>query len=93
MELNFADIQAFEIIYNDSNTAWDLNQTKCACGSFCEMQLKNVEVHIADRNIHLHDCPVMVCNECGHENLCPDIPQEIYKTYFQIGRASCRERV
>ena len=84
MELYFADIQAFEKLYNDPNTAWNLNQTKCACGSFCEMQLKDVEVHIADYNIHLHDCPVMVCDKCGHEHLCPDIPQEIYTTYFRM---------
>lgn len=84
MELHFTDIQEFENIFNDPSMAWNLNQTKCACGSFCEMQLKDVEVHIADYNIHLHDCPVMVCDECGHEHLCPDIPQEIYTTYFRM---------
>lgn len=86
MELYFTDIQDFEKLYNDPNTVWNLNRTKCSCGDFCEMKLKNVEVHISDRNIHLHDCPVMTCDECGHEHLCPDIPQEIYKTYFHMIR-------
>lgn len=86
MELKFADIRAFEKLYNDPNTAWKLNQTKCTCGSFCEMQLRDLEVHIADRNIYLKECPVMVCNVCGHEHLCPDIPQEIYTTYFEMLR-------
>ena len=72
MELYFTDIQDFEKLYNDPNTVWNLNRTKCSCGDFCEMKLKNVEVHISDRNIHLHDCPVMTCDECGHEHLCPD---------------------
>jgi hypothetical protein len=57
------------------------------------MSLQKVLVKIGGYSIELVDCPTMVCPTCGSEDICPDIPQEIYSTYFQMERKgynSCR---
>lgn len=93
MELTYQTIKEFEDHYNASDALWKLAATKCSCGQYCEMQLQDVTVHIAEYTIHLCQCPVMVCEDCGHQHLCPDIPQEIYKTYFRMeekGASECR---
>lgn len=84
MVLNYSNIEEFENTYDNYETAEILNETKCDCGSYYEMHLDTVEVTIGEYYVLLVDCPTMVCTKCGKQHLCPDIPQEIYTTYFRL---------
>lgn len=81
MTFNYSNIEDFE---NKYNNLYLLNQTECSCGAYFEMQLEDVEVQIDRYGIHLNECPIMVCDKCGEKHLCPNIPQEIYDTYFRL---------
>ncbi len=84
MVFNYSNIEDFENTYDNYETAEILNETKCDCGSYYEMHLDTVEVTIGEYTVLLVDCPTMVCTKCGKQHLCPDIPQEIYTTYFRL---------
>lgn len=84
MVFNYSNIEDFENTYDNYETAEILNETKCDCGSYYEMHLDTVEVTIGEYAVLLVDCPTMVCTKCGKQHLCPDIPQEIYTTYFRL---------
>lgn len=84
MVLNYSNIEEFENTYDNYKAAEILNETKCDCGSYYEMHLDTVEVTIGEYAVLLVDCPTMVCTKCGKQHLCPDIPQEIYTTYFRL---------
>jgi hypothetical protein len=93
MQMSFADISEFERQFNDRQMTYQLNKTKCECGDYREMSFQQVLVKIGGYSIEIVDCPTMVCPTCGSEDICPDIPKEIYNTYFQMERKgynSCR---
>lgn len=81
MIFTYSKIEDFENEYDD---LYFLNQTKCSCGAYYEMQLEDVDIKIDGYSIHLIECPIMVCEKCGKKHLCPNIPQEIYNTYFEL---------
>lgn len=90
MELIYSNIEEFEKTYN---TDYSLYNTKCTCGAYYEMQLVKVSVNIGEFEIQISECPVMVCEKCGKEHLCPDIPQEIHAAYFEMvenGHSLCK---
>ena len=85
MELIYSSIKEFEDTYN---TNYGLYNTQCSCGAYFEMHLENINVIIGEYEIQINECPVMVCEKCGKKHLCPDIPQEIYTTYFEMVKNS-----
>lgn len=84
MHLNFENITEFEKLYNASQTSCELNATKCSCGNYFEMQLESLEVTIGSYYIVIPECPMMICEHCGEKHICPNIPQQIYETYFHM---------
>lgn len=84
MELHFESIKQFEDVFNNQDTMIKLNTTECKCGKYLEMQIDRVIVNIGRQKIELSECPIMVCQSCGHTQLCPDTPQDIYDTYFEM---------
>lgn len=84
MNLIFTDINDFEEYYKNPNIATLLYSTDCDCGNVMEMYLGYCSVDIGEYHIEINECPIMRCCECGKERLCPNIPQEIYYTYFQM---------
>lgn len=84
MELIFTDINEFEEYYNNPDTATLLCSTAYDCGNVLEMHLGHCSVDIGEYHTDMNECPIMRCNKCGKEQLCPNIPQKIYYTYFQM---------
>lgn len=90
MELSFCNIEEYE---NEYNSKYELYNTKCDCGAYYEMQLECVNITIDNHNIHIGECPVMICSKCGDKHLCPDIPQDVYSAYFDLiekGYSDCK---
>lgn len=77
MELHYADIEEF--VGNHS-----INKTVCDCGAFYEMQLRDMRISISDYRISISECPIMVCENCGHLHLCPCVIYETQKTYLKM---------
>lgn len=90
MKITYSNIEEFEDTYNIN---YGLYNTLCSCGAYFEMHLENINVSIGEYEIQINECPVMVCEKCGKKHLCPDIPQEIYTTYFEMvknGHSLCK---
>ncbi|MCD7791397.1 MAG: hypothetical protein LUH55_12975 [Bacteroides thetaiotaomicron] len=91
MKLAYSDIKEFERIYSEGSTVAELNRTKCECGSYFEMDFAPVEVAIGKYNIRIPECPIMACKGCGRRHICPNIPQEIYTSYFEMENKRCSD--
>lgn len=84
MYFKYKDLAEFEKAYNDPVTMRQITGADCSCGARREMKLETVTVDIGNYHIEVVDCPIMGCNNCGRKCLCPDIPQELYRAYFQL---------
>ena len=82
MYFKYKDLAEFEKAYNDPVTMRQITGADCSCGARREMKLETVTVNIGNYHIEVVDCPIMGCNNCGRKCLCPDIPQELYRAYF-----------
>lgn len=71
MELHFESIKQLEDVFNNQDTMIKLNTTECKCGKYLEMQIDRVIVNIGGQKIELSECPIMVCQSCGHTALAP----------------------
>lgn len=93
MELHFESIKQFEDVFSNPDTMIKLNITECNCGNYLEMQIDRVIVNIGEKKIELSEGPIMICPKCGHTQLCPNTPQDIYYAYFEMKKrksAYCR---
>lgn len=91
--LTYDNIKKFEDYYNSQKAAQKLYSTECSCGSYLEMQLIPVTFHIDGYEILLSECPVMQCPNCNSLHICPNIPQEVYKSFFGLqknGKDICK---
>ena len=84
MYFKYKDLAEFEKVYNDPVAMREITCADCSCGARREMKLETVTVDIGNYHIEVVDCPIMECNNCGRKCLCPDIPQELYRAYFQL---------
>lgn len=84
MYFKYKDLTEFEKVYNDPVATREITGADCSCGARREMILETATVDIGDYHIEVADCPTMECSSCGKKFLCPNIPQELYKTYFQL---------
>ena len=84
MYFKYKDLAGFEKVYNDPVAMREITCADCSCGARREMKLETVTVDIGNYHIEVIDCPIMECNNCGRKCLCPDIPQELYRAYFQL---------
>lgn len=93
MNIKFpSDIKFDEYISEQKN--WQsLCTTKCSCGHQFEMQISRVSVTIGIYRIDIQECPIMVCENCKKEKLCPDTIMDafiILNEMRRMGIVSCR---
>lgn len=88
LTLSYATLEEFESTYNNPNVFNQLNAVRCSCGQYMEMNPETVTVDIATYHFEIVGCPILKCS-CGHRQLCPDIPQEVYMSYFKLMENGC----
>lgn len=90
MYFKYKDLIEFEKTYNSPEVQQEIINTNCTCGARREMNLETTTVDIDAYRIEIIDCPIMQCTNCEKKCLCPNIPQEIYKAYFELEKRNQR---